>query len=74
MYFFGLQEPQFIYSVPRRVLCDSQQIVCDTVMAAYGGSFESASSIDQRKEDKRKARQEVLETVRTESSRNDNSI
>ncbi|KAG7226012.1 hypothetical protein INR49_018622 [Caranx melampygus] len=38
-------------------------------MAAYGGSFESASSIDQRKENKRKARQEVLEKAKQQYDR-----
>lgn len=33
-------------------------------MAAYGGSFESANSIDARKEFKRKAREEVLREVK----------
>ena len=33
-------------------------------MAAFGASFESASSIADRKENKRKARQEVVEKVR----------
>ena len=32
-------------------------------MAAFGGSFESANNIEDKKEYKRKARQEVLEKV-----------
>lgn len=44
------------------------------VMAAYGVSFESANSIDEKKENKRQARQETLEKVRTVSFVNNSSI
>lgn len=38
--------------------------VNDFVMAAYGVSFESSSNIEEAKERKRQARQEVLQKVR----------
>ncbi|XP_029923541.1 CWF19-like protein 2 [Myripristis murdjan] len=38
-------------------------------MAAYGGSFESANSIDERRENKRQARQEALEKAKQQYER-----
>ena len=43
-------------------------------MAAFGASFESTSSIEERKEKKRQARREVTEQVRTETRGNDRSM
>ena len=37
-------------------------------MAAFGASFESASSIEGRRENKRKSRQEAVEKVRQDKS------
>lgn len=42
-----------------------QKHIYVTVMAAYGGSFESVNNIEARKEFKRKAREEVIQQVRT---------
>lgn len=41
----------------------SDESIYDSVMAAHGVSFESSSSIDERKASKRQARQEAIEKV-----------
>ena len=41
--------------------------IYDSAMAAFGASFESETSIEDIKENKRKARQEVVEKVRNDN-------
>lgn len=49
----------------RKYFCDSWcgSTFNGSVMATYGGSFESVNSIEDRKEYKRKAREEVIQKV-----------
>lgn len=62
---FALQEPQInTWRKPQRFTTVNKNTY-DSVMAAYGVSFESSNSIEERKESKRQARKEALEKVWT---------
>lgn len=63
MLLFALQEPQMITRRKLQRFTTVNKNTYDSVMAAYGVSFESSSSIDERKESKREARKEALEKV-----------
>lgn len=51
------------FTTPHIVFATLRVTVSGSVMAAYGGGFESAGSIEEKRELKRKAREEVLQKV-----------